>query len=320
MLDGTRMVHRDFSVAALCLFAMSQVYAEVVFFDSFESGDLSATNSDGFSWNHTNRTSIVIHDEQDGPVAIYNGNPIYNIHESIMPDGTVRDWNAVEGEHSLRFRYPEGINWAEQRFNMGKAYTEIWISFWVRVPNNYEHLDSDGTDNGKWFALWMDDYSSKGNGPTIVGSLEIVRELQDGKWVATGSTDLQMTWSVGGNTVTTPRSSRTRLIDFPHDQGRWMQWVIRAKAATTTESNDGIIQTWRRWQGEGGFTKLHDVTDADIGPPVEGPFGWQKGYLMGYMNSPFAVDTEFLLDNFTISTSSLLSETVPPSQPVLSIE
>ena len=319
MLNQISSGHR-LSAAILFLLAIPQTHAEVIYFDSFESGNLATTNSDGFSWNHTNRTSIVIHDEQDGPVAIYNGNPIYNIHDPVMPDGTIRDWKAFEGEHSLRFNYPDGVNWSEQRFDMGKAYPEIWISFWVRVPHNYEHLDTESSDNGKWFALWMDDYSAKGDGPTIVGSLEIVRELQDGQWVATGSTDLQMTWSIGGNTVTTPRSSRARLIDFPTDQGRWMQWVIRAKAATTTESNDGIIQTWRRWQGENSFTQLHEVTDADIGPPADGPHGWQRGYLMGYMNSPFEVDTEFLLDNFTVSTNSLLLNTVHPSAPVLSIK
>ena len=272
---------------------------DVLFFDSFESGNMSTTNASGFQWGHVNRTSIVTQSETDGNVIIYSpaGEEVYDIQN----DG--KDWTAFDEENSLRFRYPAGINWSEQRFDMGEAYPEIWISFWIRVPENYEHIDTESTDNGKWFALWMDDYSSKGNGPTIVGSLEIVR---DNEGRATGSTDLQMTWSIGGYTVTTPRSSRVRLINYPSDQGRWMQWVIHAKAATTTESNDGIIATWRRWENESEFTKLDEVTNADIGAPSGGPNGWKQGYLMGYMNSPFNVDTEFLVDKFTISESCIL--------------
>lgn len=110
------------------------INAQVLISDSFESMDLSATNSDGFSWAGTNRTSIVTQHPEDGNVVVFNGNPIYNI---VNDD---RDWTAFDGDYSLRFRYAAGAAMSEQRFDLGSAYPEIWISFWLRVPSNFSYV------------------------------------------------------------------------------------------------------------------------------------------------------------------------------------
>lgn len=49
------------------------------FIDSFESKNLSATDSNGFKWESPDRTSIVIQDPVGGSVAVFNGKTIYNI-------------------------------------------------------------------------------------------------------------------------------------------------------------------------------------------------------------------------------------------------
>ncbi|MFV1965409.1 MAG: hypothetical protein ACC628_08300 [Pirellulaceae bacterium] len=252
----------------------------IFFQDGFESADMSATSATGFKWGPSNATSVVT-----AMKVVWNN----KARDIPIPKG--RDWQPKTGKHSLRTSYGDGKPWAEQRFQVGKPRRELWMRFWIRIPLNYEHLDSRGHDNGKWLALWMDDYSEKGNGPTIVGSLERTKD---------GNTDLQMTWSVGGHKVTTPRSKRVRLITVPDDRGRWMPFVLHAKAATKAGSKNGVIEIWRRWEKEDRFTKLDGVADADIAPPAGGPEGWQHGYLLGYVNSPFKERTEFLMDDFTL--------------------
>ena len=67
------------------------------------------------------------------------------------------------------------------------------------------------------------------------------------------------------------------------------------------------MQMWRRWENERAFTKFTDIQDADIAPPPGGPQGWQRGYILGWMNAKFKERTEFLIDDFTLSTKSLLA-------------
>jgi len=55
------------SLLAVCLTANAQ---QILIMDSFESGDMSTTNTDGFSWANNNRTSIVTQGPKDEPVAI----------------------------------------------------------------------------------------------------------------------------------------------------------------------------------------------------------------------------------------------------------
>ena len=98
------------AVAALALTLAAQSNAEILLVDSFETGDMSATNDQGFRWDRNNRTSIVSSDE----VVYSNGETSIQ-----MPSG--RDWETIDEEHSLRFRYPAGSDMAEQRFDLGGA-------------------------------------------------------------------------------------------------------------------------------------------------------------------------------------------------------
>ena len=288
-------------MATLSLTAAPIHAQEVLFEDSFESGDMSATNTEGFSWAQPNRTSIVFHDEEDGPVAIYNGTEIYNIHDAIMPDGTVRDWHAFDGNNSLRFRYPAGENWAEQRFELGTPLRDVWIGFWLRVPTNYKHPIVSKSNN-KLFAIWMDGYSTAGDGPTVVWG-----PWSDG---AEGST-VAGGWSEGGNTVTGSQIPPAPFITYPDDQGRWMHLIFHLQAATNETSNDGVIQMYRKWDGDSSYSQIHNITNANIPSPPGGPNGWASGYILGWANATYEEDTEWLVDNFVISKTSLI-DTPPP--------
>lgn len=101
-----------------------------------------------------------------------------------------------------------------------------------------------------------------------------------------------------------------------------MQLVIHVRSATTRVtpinessypylSSDGRIELWRRWEDEDSFTQIHEVTDANIAPPPGGPNGWAAGYLLGWANAAYEEHTEWLIDEVTISTESLL-DVEPP--------
>lgn len=302
------MKYTDYKLASLALiislitpFADSAPLLE----DSFESANLSGTNADGFKWSSTNRTSIVTM-ENGSPYAVYNGSTIHTSGAA----GT--DWTAKDGSYSLRFRYPAGEFWSEQRFSFGKSYRDIWLRYWVRVPTNYSHGTANPS-NHKFFAIWMDQY--EGTAPLVI-------------WEFWGS-------GSGGSTIGfhfRPNGGRDgshqQQTPFAStaDRGKWMQVVLHVKAATTGTSNDGVIQMWRKWNGESSFTKLHEHTTANLSLPATGPQGWSFGYFMGWANAAYAADTEWLLDGLVISNESLLTEDTPapsikpPQSPKLSAE
>lgn len=270
-----------------CTQAMPQCAADL-FVDSFESGDMSATNADGFSWGSNNRTSVVTMDP--GPVAVWNNGPIDNAGS----DGT--DWTAYDERHSLRFRYPAGEFWSEQRFDIGQAQPELWIRYWLRVPTNFRHGDTSPTNN-KFFALWMDDYSQHGDGPTIVWNF----------WRDGDTDNSRFTFSVSetGGPGGGHHSDYPEFIRSPEDQGRWMQVVLYAKMSTDAQSMDGEARIYRRWEDEDDLTLIGETTGKNFSAPADGPNGWKGGYIMGWSNPAYDEDTEWLLDKLELSTQPL---------------
>ncbi|MCF6299533.1 MAG: hypothetical protein L3J52_00175 [Proteobacteria bacterium] len=278
------------------------INAQVLITDSFESLDMGGTNLDGFSWANNNRTSVVTQDLIDGPVAVYNNGAIYNIASPTMPDGSARNWTAFGGDYSLRFRYPAGETWAEQRFDLGGAYPDLWMSFWLRVPTNFKHGINPNTpnaSNNKLFSIWMDGYETAGDGPTVTWNFWSAGAGGD-------SSELRVSFSEGGNTANGGQLQPASFITYPSDQGRWMQIVIHVVAATNASSNDGVIELSRRWDGDSAFAQLHLITDANIAIPAAGPEGWAAGYLMGWANARYQTDTEWLLDGIIFSETSLI--------------
>tara|TARA_B100002003_G_scaffold182027_1_gene170201 strand:- start:22810 stop:23724 length:915 start_codon:yes stop_codon:yes gene_type:complete len=283
----------------------SAAHSEPLFFDSFESSDMSATNQDGFAWGSNNRTSVVTSE-----AAVYNNGEIYNI-----PNGTV-DWSPFHGDHSLRFRYAAGNPMAEQRFSLGKEHKEIWFRYWVRVPTNYTH-GKQSPSNHKFFALWMDAYEGDGEGSSVFWNF----------WGdADGGSSITVTYTEGNFSGSRGQAQSTKFIRVPEDRGRWMQVVIHIKASSSVGVSDGSLQLYRRWEQDSNFEKLHDVQNAYLLVPGGGVDGFKQGYLMGWANAPYSEDTEWLIDSFTISTESLLvadqtpADSYAPNPPALEVK
>ena len=261
---------------------------EPVFRDDFESADLSSTNEAGFRWGNTNRTSIV----RDDGYVVFNGD--------VIEDGPHldRQWEARSGSHALRFRYPAYESFSEQRFRMGAAYPVIWIGYWLRVPINFQHEKVLTTPtNNKFFALWMDDYSQHGDGPTVVWNF-----WQDGETLGSRHT---ISLSNETNGVRGHHASFPGFIEHPSDQGRWMHVVLYARMSTDATSNDGEARIWRRWEDEATYAPISDSPGRGFVAPAAGPNGWAAGYIMGWANSGYAEDTEFLLDDFELAVEDI---------------
>lgn len=264
------------SVATAITFALaSPVQAEQVFFDSFESGDMSATNEDGFDWQRNNRTSVVTSE-----AAVYNNGEIYNV-----PPGNP-DWEPKSGEHSLRFRYAANQEMTEQRFVLGTHYPDLWLAYWIRVPVNFYH----GGLNNKFLALWPAEYDTAG---TVTWQTR-----------PSGSGGANLVYQDGG--VTGGETDPTPFISVPGDRGRWMHVVARVKAASSANANDGVIQFYRRWEGEDSYTKIHEKLNADTWDDSSSRQGISRGYLMGWANDPYDEDTEWFVDDFAVHTTSPL--------------
>lgn len=263
------------------LFLSFSVVAKPIMTDDFSTGDLSKSVN-GFKWSGS-----------DSP---------NDLSKSTYVDEIVT--RHVELSNGLHFLYEAGSRWAEKRFDLGKPHPELWVRYWIKVPDNFEQ-SSDSPNNNKFFALWMDDYSAKGDGPTVFWNY----------WKDDAGSSLTVSYAEGQKQVSGPNLQKTAFISTPDDRGRWMEVVLRVKAASSRSAKDGIIETHRRWEDETSFTKIHEVRDADIAVPPNGPKGWQRGYVMGYANAPYAEDTVWILDEIEFSTSSLLNSPERPLPP-----
>jgi hypothetical protein len=280
------------STTAFALVLATTTKAETVFMDSFESGDMSATNSAGFNWGKNNRTSVVTEDQV-----------VYSNGEKDIAKPSGRDWTPYHGDHSLRFRYAPGANMTEQRFDLGRHYKDLWITYWIKVPQNFVQ----GSLNSKFLSLWPSTYDREG---TVTWNTR-----------PNGTGGANLVVSDGG--VVRAESLSTPFIKVPDDRGKWMHVVVRLKSASGPEAYDGIIKLQRRWEGEQSYTTIHEKLNADTWDNTSTTQGMSQGYIFGWANDPYDENTEWLLDQFGIHTSSPINSSVignRPNPPVLTLE
>ena len=254
-----------------------------LFADGFESQDLSASsasvNTVNFAWTDSNRSSVLTQVDASTARRVF---PVAFIED--YTDG--RDVTAKNGSYSMGLEYAANTEMAEQRFSFD-AQDEVWIRYWTRVPENFYQ----GTMNNKWMSIWqgaVGDYDSFGTltwqtRPTSGGNAQLV--VSDGG-------------SLGSELLGTP------FIDISTDLGRWMQVVIHIKGATSGSSNDGLLQFYRRWEDEESFTLMQENTG--LIRQYNNGAGYAHGYIFGWANDPYDEDTWWLVDDFEMSTGSLL--------------
>ncbi len=204
---------------------------------------------------------------------------------------------AKDGAYSLKFTFPATDetrdSWSEQRFSLGKPYKEIWISYDLRVPENYYHREpASGSSNNKGFLmLWSGDYGNP-SGPLI--GTEFWPE-SDGS--STASVRL---YGVGFDKHFWGACPGIVKIS---DRGKWIKITTHTKYASSA-NNDGIARLWKTYSD--GKTELAcNITNgAWYAPSAQ---GFDSGYLMGWSNSGYATETRFFIDNFVVSETPLMS-------------
>jgi len=276
------------------------VDGDIRFFDDFESARMDSVttlalpgNLDGFTWSSNNRTSLVRNEWDLNPSG---GRRVWASNAAQNDFFLGEDWRTISGRHSLRFRYEANHEMSEQRFLTNTPYREIWVRYWIRVPLNF-NLNPNGTNN-KWFVLWADSYS---DGSSCLWEF---RPQTSGGNAIGAYTYIHLTEP--GIGLTGAQKPVLNFIRIPEDRGRWMQVVYQSTFSSTSGASDGVCRLWRRWDNEPSFTLLHEITNARFHPLNGGSNGFTHGYIMGWANNPYSVTTEFLVDDFTVSTTSLL--------------
>lgn len=237
------------------------------FQDNFDSGVLTSAN--GFRWR--DNTNVIVSDE-----------------------------NAYSGSHALRFRYSgrerDKDGMSEQRFDMGRYLSELWLDYMIYVPANFAHR-ADRPHNNKFFVLWRDKYSG-------VHTWSVAVEYERG-----GSDEN----SVSRFMARTPEHTLTRNTGRPGKYwpqfigpnnpvkvGQWNRIRFHVKAATTRTSGDGVMEMWVNDQLFFSFYEGHyhngDLTVADA--------VLKQGYLMGWANSGFTETTDFFIDDVKFYSSN----------------
>ena len=212
-------------------------------------------------------------------------------------DVSIQTTYAKTGTRSKRFRFLTTTDAVEQAFTFTPV-SELWASFWLRVPDNYSHgVITSGSNNNKVIYFWMDDYSFHGDGSTLG-----IEMRPDG---AGGSSYWYVKVSPGRYSVTGGDQGSSRFITVPDDLGRWMQVVINAKPETAVDASDGVVRIWRKWDGDSSFTSVYNFTGQPIRLPTAGPVGFAQGYVMGWSNGRYAATTDFYMDDFTIATGNI---------------
>jgi hypothetical protein len=200
------------------------------------------------------------------------------------------------GSCSLKFTYLGGAAgddaWSEQRFSLGKKLSEIYLQWYQYFPSGYDahpvggryaHRNDTGPDNNKLLRLWDDDYARYrvklgfSTLPTSGGDSQIITEYGTNRK------------GVG------PRGAKSDRYGITNARrGRWLRIQVHVRLASIA-NNDGVIEMWIDGVKTISNTALPLFPAGGIGNYL------RNGYLMGWANSGFDVDSVTFIDDVVIS-------------------
>ena len=262
--------------AIFCVAMASSAWSnDLMFTDSFETGDRSHT-SDGFIWS------------------------------SNSANATISTEHAHTGRYSLKCSYagkPSGLDGScEQRFKLGGPHTELWVRWYLRIPDNYTHR-ADSPSNNKLLVTWSKDYKDMGNRQSIY------------YWAAsdgTGSSTMTYLPTLGSHLGRGPT-----IVSVPADRGKWFEYTMHWQLASGSGTKDGVLQLWL---GKGDAERqliFDDHKVSNWGPDFGNDPAYNfldQGYLMGWANSGYEADTAFYIDDVTFSSTPIIDSPKPPQQ------
>lgn len=229
-----------------------QASAGVIFQDDFEYGNLNKTMNGAF-WANGAYANVT----DKGP--------------------------ALSGTHSLKFTYKPGKNsWAEQRFDLGGKYSDIWIKWSIYIPQNFE---KNGSRNNKLMYVDSRKTPETNNlnmytgfehwGDTIIGTQQAYQNSSSIGWM----------WA----------DPPLKFLDSTEDKGKWHTFIFHLKKADSPNSSNGLIQVWKDGRLRMNITNLNNYSN--------GYNAYETGYLMGWANSGYSEteNTYFYIDDVVFS-------------------
>ncbi len=282
------------AAALLCLLA-PLASAAVLFSDSFESGDLSAKN-EFFQWGTPTR-----------------------VH--------VRTDVARTGTHAAMFRFDGTPNvaagndaFAELRFKFPTPRTELWLSYYIRLPANYYHRAPVGPANNKFLFLWSKSYRDPGNRLGLQLGLDRVWDRAAKRWIThTGNSVLS--WiAYTRNTQVLPAThdapghrAVALMVDRETDLNTWMRVLVHWRRASGPGALDGVVEVYKTVNGR-TTTVLQQRAVQTWGPDTGGDPAYNfltDGYLLGWANSGFSERTDIAIDDVELHDSQPCNFTAP---------
>jgi hypothetical protein len=193
-----------------------------------------------------------------------------------------------EGSDCLRFRFGpdadlEDTN-VEQRFELGRNVTELWIHYRMFYPSNYVHRNqSSGGTNNKFLRIWGDDYAA--NNKYGFSTWYSATSPTGSSIRGDRRTDSGMGPSAGGGSNTV-----SPTVDFPVTLDDWTDVKIHLLLNTSYVANDGVQQVW--------FDDVLTFDWDDLNAFYTAATAyWNAGYLLGSSSSGFASETDILIDD-----------------------
>ena len=189
---------------------------------------------------------------------------------------------------------------AEQRFRLAQGASEIWIEYDFMVPVNFFHRMSTNNNN-KFLALWEENYTgvaADGVTPTPLLAFEF-RPMNDSP---------NRTGEVGSSYLYLHGEDRTGkmhgglgnkwLSAFGSwNRGKWLKIRIHVRLATNDTTDDGLVELFAD-----GILVI-SAPNLPFHSSASGHY-FRNGYLLGWSNSGYDVDTEFKVDNIKLFTSN----------------
>lgn len=211
----------------------------------------------------------------------------------------VSDERARTGTYALRFEYPGnedlgGDSFSEVRASFaGNDAAEIWLEWYLFVPENYDHRDGDGADNNKFVIVGYDN--------KLHGSWQ-----EPGGWTTRmeiNPDDAEGALSRGRIVYGNEQTGVSSRFDLEHsapsgvireeDRGRWVRYGFHVRLAESIEARDGEVALYK----DGVLmAENHGVPLAgfDFATPIN------CFELMGWANSGFTETTVFYVDDVRV--------------------
>lgn len=216
---------------------------------------------------------------------------------------TVSTVEPIDGLRSLNFRFvaqPPGTDsWVEHNMALPKCYGGFGMEWDMRFPSNYA-LRGPGSTTTKWFQFWQQTEANAALNPRVRTDYGEIMATGASIYLDTATNKIMLMAVVTRSNCLVCNDAYVPLIDLTNPangpiklgQNHNIKW--RVKYASSTSATDGVYELLV--DNVSVYTNtalnLYPYDNRGSTPPF---ISW--GYLMGYANGGFGVETNVKWDN-----------------------